>query len=63
MGREGNEKQGCRMVVLPEFENFEVMLRKLLKVPHSKIKAKLDAEKKAKKHKKEKHDNKNRHDD
>jgi hypothetical protein len=31
-----------------EFENFDATMRKLIKVPHSKIKAKLEAEKKAK---------------
>ena len=35
-----------------EFVNFDRMMRELMKVPHSKIKAKLDAEKKAKKRKK-----------
>jgi hypothetical protein len=34
-----------------EFENFTEMMGKLVKVPHSEIKAKLDAEKKAKKRK------------
>jgi hypothetical protein len=37
-----------------EFANFERMTRALLKVPHSEIKAKLDAEKDAKKQKKSK---------
>ena len=32
----------------PEFDNFNNLLGRLLKVPHSAIKAKLDAEKKAK---------------
>jgi len=31
-----------------EYENFERTVRELLKVPHSEIKAKLDAEKEAK---------------
>jgi hypothetical protein len=31
-----------------EFENFDRTMRQLIKVPHSVIKAKLDAEKKAK---------------
>jgi hypothetical protein len=31
-----------------EFENFDRTMRELIKVPHSVIKAKLDAEKKAK---------------
>ncbi len=35
-----------------EFKNFDNMMRELLKVPHSEIKAKLDAEKQAKKRKK-----------
>jgi hypothetical protein len=35
----------------PEFEKFDETMRKLVKVPHRKIKAKLDAEKKAKKRK------------
>jgi hypothetical protein len=34
-----------------EFETFDRMMRKLIKVPHSKIKAKLDAEKASKKRK------------
>ena len=34
-----------------EFTNFDRTMRELLKVPHSEIKAKLDAEKKAKKRK------------
>jgi hypothetical protein len=37
-----------------EFKNFDNTMRELLKVPHSEIKAKLDAEKKAKKRKKSK---------
>jgi hypothetical protein len=36
------------------FENFDRTMRELLKVPHSEIKAKLEAEKKAKKRKKAK---------
>jgi hypothetical protein len=34
-----------------EFEKFDRAMRELIKVPHSEIKAKLDAEKKAKKRK------------
>jgi hypothetical protein len=34
-----------------EFEKFDRTMRELMKVPHSDIKAKLDAEKKAKKRK------------
>ena len=34
-----------------EFENFDRTMRKLMQVPHSEIKAKLDAEKAEKKHK------------
>jgi len=34
-----------------EFDNFDRTMNALLKVPHSKIKAKLNAEKKAKKQK------------
>lgn len=34
-----------------EFETFNRTMRELMKVPHSEIKAKLDAEKKAKKRK------------
>jgi hypothetical protein len=34
-----------------EYENFERTMTELLKVPHSEIKAKLDAEKAAKKRK------------
>ena len=37
-----------------EFERFSNAVRELLKVPHSEIKAKLDAEKEAKKRKKSK---------
>lgn len=32
----------------PEFDNFDRTMRKLMTVPHSEIKAKLDAEKAAK---------------
>jgi hypothetical protein len=35
-----------------EFENFDRMMHDLIKVPHSEIKAALDAEKKAKEKKK-----------
>jgi hypothetical protein len=35
----------------PEFERFDSTMRKLMKVPHSTIKAKLEAEKAAKKRK------------
>ncbi|HZP34521.1 MAG TPA: hypothetical protein VFB23_14280 [Candidatus Acidoferrales bacterium] len=35
-----------------EFDNFDRTMRELLKVPHSEIKTKLDAEKRAKKRKK-----------
>jgi hypothetical protein len=35
-----------------EFEPFDRLMQKVIKVPHSEIKAKLDAEKKAKKQKK-----------
>jgi len=37
-----------------EYENFDRTMRDLVKVPHSEIKAKLDAEKKAKKRKSKK---------
>ena len=37
-----------------EFENFDRVMRKLIAVPHSEIKAKLDAEKSAKARKKRK---------
>jgi hypothetical protein len=37
-----------------DFEKFDRTMRDLLKVPHTEIKAKLDAEKKAKKRKKAK---------
>jgi hypothetical protein len=36
-----------------EFQKFDKTMRQLIKVPHSKIKAKLDAEKRAKTTKKE----------
>ena len=39
-----------------EYQNFDQTMRELMTVPHTEIKAKLDAEKKAKKRKKEKHD-------
>ena len=35
-----------------EFEKFDGLMRKLMRVPHNQIKAKLDAEKAAKKRKK-----------
>jgi hypothetical protein len=35
----------------PEFDRFTSLLRDVVKVPHSEIKAKLDAEKEAKKRK------------
>lgn len=34
-----------------EFDNFDATMKQLMKVPHSKIKEKLDAEKAAKKRK------------
>lgn len=37
--------------MMSEFEKFNNTMRKLVKVPHSEIKAKLDAEKAAKKRK------------
>lgn len=37
-----------------EFENFDRTMRELIKVPHSEIKAKLDAEKRAKQKRKAK---------
>jgi hypothetical protein len=37
-----------------EFENFDSTMRTLMKVPHSEIKAKLDAERRAKKKRKAK---------
>lgn len=35
-----------------EYQNFDNMMKQLVKVPHSEIKSKLDAEKAAKKRKK-----------
>ncbi len=35
-----------------EYENFDRTMRKLIRVPHAEIKAKLDAEKRAKEQKK-----------
>jgi len=46
-----------------EFDKFNRTMRELIKVSHSEIKAKLDAEKKKKKHTKEKHDGKNDNND
>lgn len=44
-----------------EFNNFSKLAEQLIKVPHSLIKEKLDAEKQAKKKKKEKrHDDRNK---
>jgi hypothetical protein len=37
--------------VSQEFEKFQTLLGKVIRVPHSEIKAKLDAEKQAKKRK------------
>jgi hypothetical protein len=37
-----------------EFENFDSTMRQLMKVPHSEIKARLDAEKRAKQKRKAK---------
>lgn len=37
-----------------EFENFDAMMRELIKVPHDKLKAALDAEKEEKKKRKSK---------
>ena len=37
-----------------EYDTFEHTMRELMKVPHSEVKAKLDAEKKAKERKKSK---------
>jgi hypothetical protein len=42
------------MKIKTEFDNFTEMMGKIVKVPHSELKAKLDAEKKAKKRKKTK---------
>jgi hypothetical protein len=39
------------MTKSPEYERFDATMRRLISVPHSKIKAKLDAEKAAKKRK------------
>ncbi len=40
--------------VSQEFQNFDQTMRELLKVPHAEIKAKLEAEKKAKNRKRAK---------
>lgn len=40
------------MTTSPEFENFDRTMRRLMSVPHSEIKAALDAEKKKKAQKK-----------
>lgn len=37
-----------------EYDRFETFVKEILKVPHSEIKAKLDAEKRAKKRKRSK---------
>jgi hypothetical protein len=50
----GRTQEGTKMKTKSEYDNFESTMRKLLKVPHSAIKAKLDAEKAAKKRKKPK---------
>lgn len=42
-----------------EFDNFDHTMQKLIAVPHSEIKAKLDAEKAAKKRKPERKEKKN----
>jgi hypothetical protein len=42
-----------------EYQRFEDTMKELIKVPHSEIKAKLDAEKKAKKTNNRKKDKKN----
>ena len=34
---------------MTEFEKFDTMMKKLIRVPHGELKAKLDAEKRAKK--------------
>jgi hypothetical protein len=39
---------------LTEYENFDRTMQRLMKVPHSEVKAKLDAEKAAKERKKAK---------
>jgi len=46
-----------------EHERFEDLLRGILRVPHSEIKAKLDAQKKVKKVKRGQHDHKNHNND
>lgn len=38
----------------PEYERFDNMMQRLIRVPHAEIKAKLDAEKRAKARKKRK---------
>jgi hypothetical protein len=43
--------EGKRMKQNEEFEKFDVTMHRLIKVPHSTIKAKLDAEKSEKKRK------------
>jgi len=45
------------MTKTSEFEKFDRMMQSLVKVPHSKVKAKLDAERQAKKRKKGKKEN------
>jgi hypothetical protein len=52
------------MVKNSEFDNFDRTMQKLIKVPHSTIKARLDAEKAAKqqKRKAKKNDNRNEND-
>jgi hypothetical protein len=42
-----------------EFDNFDATMHKLIQVPHSEIKAKLDTEKAAKKRKKKSNDHRN----
>lgn len=42
------ESERIHMPGKSEFSNFDNMMDKLVKVPHSQIKAKLDAEKRAK---------------
>jgi hypothetical protein len=49
-----SSRHGSRMKKSNEYKNFETTLSRLLNVPHSKVKAKLDAEKKAKEWKKAK---------
>jgi len=46
-----------------EYQNFDQTMKKLMTIPHSAIKSKMDAEKAAKKKKKERHDDKNRNHD